>query len=528
VWPPSCRIEWRVTLTAGGERDGEMIFARVTPEKVKVTETYEVEQVISVNPRRTPGRLHSGQIKITVPYDGLRYFTRQAARDVQHARSGTRAAPDPDATIGHLVLAEHDQIETLPAGVRMRAEYGVLPVAVPLPGSAELIAGRSASEITHEYQPKYPQIVPAELEIDVLDPDSVDYMSLAEALADDNPEDTAHYAKIIGGIRQNISFQNTLMMRVTVRLSLPLDQERPNFPASLPVVRRLSIDWPTITSLRTTELEVYGTVLRDGQQVTDAGWQRFPVRYNPVDRRIEWEVVQMVKAEENADGGRARTIDYESLPMRLLIRHPGELYRTPKLKLRAQIEVPGYLMSGLDPRLFCAFGSELPRINEIGRDPLPTLTTRVDIDGTLVVDDAFARRYFSPHHNIIFDDVIPDPMRVNDIKIVLKSLGFSPVTDVWEDLATADAPQWFLRAERKRGPDQMDLWIYVDGSRHTVEQQQIEGDSNVKTTKTGISGQIRLHMLGRLPRDHQEMTREMNALERALRDRYQYHRVSRR
>lgn len=236
----------------------------------------------------------------------------------------------------------------------------------------------------------------------------------------------------------------------------------------------------------------------------------------------------MGRAEEDVDGGSARTIDYESPPMRLLIGHPGELYRTPKLKVRAEIEVPGYLMSGLDPRLFGATGRELPRITRMGQESLPALTTRVNIDGTLVIDDAFAKRYFSPHHNIVFDDIIPDEMRVTDIRNVLKSLGFSDIKEVWEDKSDPDAPQWFLRAVRRRGPDQMDLWIYVEGTRHILEREQIMGDSRVKTTASRASGQIRLHMLGRLPRDHQEMTREMNALQKALRDRYQYHMVSRR
>lgn len=499
-----------------------MIFARALPEKARVTETYEVDQVISVNPRRTRGKQHAGRIEITIPYDGLHYFTRRAAKDVELARGGNRPAADPDATVGHLLLADHDQVESLPADVRMRAEFGVLPIAVPLAGAEDLTADQKSSVITHEYQPRYPLILPAELEIAVMDPDTADYTSLAEALAGD-PEDAA-YLSIVEHIRQKVSFQNMLMMRVTVRLLLPLNPERRNVPVSKPMLRRVSIDWPTITSLRTTELEVRAA-LRQGDL---AAWRKFPVRYNPVDRRLEWELLEMGPAKENRDGGRARTIDYESPPMRLLIGHPGELYRIPELKVRAEIEIPGYLMSGLDPRLFGATGAELSRIPEMGWQPLPALTTRVTVNGTLVVDDAFARRYFSPHHNIVFDDIIPDEMRVTDIRNVLKSLGFSEINEVWKNTSDPDAPQWFLRAERRQGPDQMDLWIYVEGTRHFLEREQIMGDSRVKTTGSRASGQIRLHMLGRLPREHQEMTREMNALQKALRDRYQYHMASRR
>ena len=344
----------------GSARTGDgMIYARATPEKAKVTETYEVDQVISVNPQRRPGKQHPGQIEITVPFDGLNYFKRQAVRDVERARGGSRPAGDPDATIGQLLLAEHDQVVSLPPGVRMRTEYGVLPITVPLPATADLTAGRNSTVITHEYQPRYPGIVPAELEIDVMDPDDVDYMSLAEALAD-NAEDTAFYASIIGEIRQKVSFQNMLMLRLTVHLALPLNPERPNQPRKAPVVKRISIDWPTITSLRTTTLEVYAGLERNGQQAEGPEWREFPVRYNPVDRRLEWEVLRMARAEENKDGGRARTIDYQSPPMRLKIGHPGELYRTSELKVSAEIEIPGYLMSGLEPRLFDATGRAVP------------------------------------------------------------------------------------------------------------------------------------------------------------------------
>jgi len=505
-----------------------MIFARAVPEKAKVTETYEVDQVISVNPQRTRGKQHNGRIEITVPYDGLRYFTRQAARDVERARGGSRPAADPEATIGHLVLAEHDHVEGLPTGVRMRAEYGVIPVAVPLPRTPDLTAGRKSSVITHEYQPRYPEIIPAGLEIDVMDPDAVDYMSLAEALAD-TPEDTGLYAKVVDRIRQKVGFQNVLLIRMTVHLSLPFDPERPNVPTSNPEVRRVTIDWPTITSLRTTELEAYATLEQNGQQIKGADWWPFPVRYNPADRRLEWEKLGMGRVAENGDGGRARTINYESPPMRLLIEHPGELYRTPQLKLSAEIEIPGYLMSGLEPRLFNAIGREISTSPETGREAFPALTTRVTVNGTLVVDDAFAKRSFSPYHNIVFDDIIPDEMRVTDIRNVLKGLGFSEIEDKsTEDAHDPDSPEWFLRAKRRRGPDQMDLWVYVEGTRHVLEREQIMGDSRVKTKGGKATGQIRLHMLGRLPRDHREMTREMNALQKALRDRYQYHMAWRR
>jgi hypothetical protein len=502
-------------------RGGDTIYARANPEKVKVTETYEVEQNISVNPGRGPGVTPpAGRIEITVPYDGDQHFTRQAARDVQRAISGSPPSSGLRVVTGHLLLGQHE-LAGLPDGAQMRGQYGILPVAVPVSAAdlsdGGLAADQHACAITYDYQPKYPEIIPAQIDIDMYDPDTLDFMDMADELQADSASENAYYAEVIAGMRDKGGFENMLMMAVTVTLELPFNGH--GQPA--PRLRRFSIDWPTITSMNTTTLEIEARQ----EEGNKPGRMNLPVRYNPVEHRLEWESVQMARPLTSKGGGRPRTRDYECMQMLLSIEHPGELYRTPKLKVRAEIEIPGYLMSGLEPRLFNAFGKEQER--------KPMLTTRVNVNGTLVVDDAFARRSFSPCHRIFFDDIVPDDMRISDIRNVLRGLRFD-VFDEWSYKKDknvppdTDFPQWFLKARRSQGPDQMDLRISVEGSRHVLNRKQKKGDRHIETTQSKRSGQIRLSVLGRLPRDHQEVTREMNALQKALRDRYRPHQDSRR
>ena len=533
-----------------------MTFARAVPEKVKVTETYEVDQNISANPRLVPGKQRpTGEIEITVPYDGKDHVTRRAARDIKRVTSGIPAATSTEVVIGQLVLADHYHIENLPPDVRMRGEYGVMPIAIPRLSDAELTDGRKAAVITHEYKPRYPQVIPAAMEISVLDPDSLGEISLAEWLEDgreeglkEDPEEEAlrsnadfqaALTKAIGEFSQKIGFRSMLLLQMEVRLTLPIgpDPKNPRTPAKDPEVRKVSIGWPTITSLHTTTLQVHAAVLNDKQEVEEeADWQEFPVRYNPVDRRVEWEVLPMSGASEDKDGGRLRGTEYVSPPMHLLIGHPGELYKTGILKVTAEVEIPGYLLSGLDPQLFNAFGGRYPAFTEYpgtfaeGKELRPALKTVVTVNGEFTVEDIFRKRHFSPHHNIIFDDIAPDEMRIREIFSVLNNLGFSDVESLLEESKStdADAPEWFLRASRSRGPDQMTLWIYVEGTRRVVEHKQIMGDVHVQHTGKRDTGQLRLHMLGRLPRDHKDITREMNSLQKALRDLYQYQTASRR
>lgn len=543
------------TLTA--VRAGNaMTFARAVPEKVKVTEAYEVDQNISANPRLVPGKQQpTGQIEITVPYDGKDHVTRRAARDIKRATSGSHTVTDTEVVIGQVVLADHYHLESLPADVRMRGEFGAMPIAIPLLSDAELTDGRRAAIITHEYKPKYPEIVPAAIEILVLDPDSLSEISLAGMLEDgrakglradpeeealrNNADFQAVLTKAIGEIRQKIGFRSMVLLQMAVRLSLPIgpDSADPRIPTKDPEVRKVSIGWPTITSLHTTELEVHAAILNDNGVLKEkAAWRKFPVRYNPVGRRVEWEVLGMGRAPEDEDDSRPRAIEYVSPPMHLLVGHPGELYKTKKLGVTAEVEIPGYLLSGLDPQLFNAFGGRYPTFTEYseamvaGKELRPILTTVVTVNGEFTVEDIFRKRHFSPHHNIIFDDIAPDEMRVSEIFSVLKNLGFGDVKSLLEESKSTDpySPEWFLRASRSRGPDQMTLWIYVEGTRRVVERKQIMGDEHVQHTGNRETGQLRLHMLGRLPRDHKDITREMNALQKALRDRYQYQMASRR
>jgi hypothetical protein len=531
-------------------------FARAVPEKVKVTETYSVDQNISANPRLVPGKQQpTGEIEITVPYDGKDYVTRRAARDIKRATDGSSAATGTEVVIGQLVLADHYHIESLPPNVRMRGEFATVPITIPGLSDAELTDGRREAVITHEYTPRYPELIPAKIEILLLDPDSMGDITLAGMLEDgrakglradpgeedlrNNSDFQAVLTKAIGEIRQKGGFQSEVLLQMVVYLTLPIGPDPANRPTPVenPEVRKVSIGWPTITSLHTTELKVYGTVRNGEGGVEEPGaWRRFPVRYNPVDRRVEWEVLGMGRAEEDEHGGRSRTIAYVSPPMHLLVGHPGELHKTDKLKVTAEVEIPGYLLSGLDPHLFNAFGGKYPAFTEYsaaitqGKELRPALKTVVTVNGEFTVEDTFRKRLFSPHHNIIFDDIAPDKMRVNEIFNVLKNLGFNDPESLLDESKSADpyAPEWFLRASRSRGPDQMTLWIYVEGTRRVVERKQIMGDVQIQHTGSRETGQLRLHVLGILPRDHKEITREMNALQKALRDRYQYQMASRR
>lgn len=506
---------FRSTLGVRRGRGDEALYARATPEKVKITERYSVAQEISKNRSMHLDGEGTGRIEMTIPFDGRDHFTRQAADDVERGINTRPKAGERTAVVGHLLLADHAKTD-LRSIMRLHNQVGVIPLAVPVcsaDGTLEpLTADRQTCVIEYDYQPDTPLIYPIELDISLHDPDNLTLnlfeVGVLTRLGRTNP------GEVIKKLRQEASFTSELLLSIVVRLSLPVKM---GYPELAPMVKRMSVDWPTITSLRTTRLYVTEQPA-DGE---DPGFRQMPVRYNPVRRRLEWEKIPVFPLRESKDDGDAGVCSYASETMVLNIGHPGELFKEEKLEVKAAIEIPGYLLSGLEARLFDATGNKQ-------RNLQPKLATRFRIAAELYPADVFAGRQFSPHQQFVFDDIIPDEMRVIDIVTVLRNSRFE-VYEQWPDpqnKSNPETPRWLLMARRSQGPDDLDLLVAVEGKRDVMDREQIMADGRVKLSGNKESGQLRISVLGMLPRDHRELTREMNALQQALRERFRFQQTS--
>lgn len=497
-----------------GRGDGKL-YARARPEKVKITEEYSVTQEISKSPRRELGPA-TGRIDISVPYDGGEYFTHQAAEDVAWNLAGRRADGHEQGTavIGHLRLADHAKTDLRRVISQMRQYHnvGVMPLEIPVTsdveGADELTADRRTRVVEYDYRPDMPEFLPLELIAELYDTESLNMRGIKRSSSTGETD----LAKTIDGLRQKVSFKSELMMSINVKLVIPLSQGQ-KLPS--PRVKLVSVDWPAITSLRTTELEILGY---DGSGNLRA--EGHPVRYNPVRRRLEWEDVWLGNGEISEGSPDLRV--YWSPTMLLSIGHPGELFTAETLKIHAEVEVPGYLLSGLEARVFDATG------NIDSRPEMPKLTTRVDVDTEFYVADTFAKREFLPYQQFVFDDVIPDDMRITDITTVLRNAKFEMnPEECQEDRTNPGAPRWLLSAHRLQGPDTLELLIAVEGEKFMLDRQQIMGNNKIKVGSSRESGRMRVSVLGTLPRDHYDLTREMNLLQQALRELFRYQQTSR-
>jgi hypothetical protein len=510
---PTSRDIVRTALASRRGRSDERLYARATPEKVEIKETYSVSQEISKSPARKTGPC-TGRIFMSVPYDGGKFFTHQAVDDVKWGLSGRQGNAQGTAVIGQLRLADHAKtdLRRVIVGMRQFHNVGVMPLEVPVVAdvdSADTLAADCKTYIVdYSYVPDRPEVLPFELSAELLDPDSMNMYGV-KLLSSDGEMDLSD---TIDWLRQKVSFRSELVMRISARLAIPIKpgQVLPQRPQ----VKLMSIDWPAITSLRTTELQVESNS-RSGEQKM----VRHAVRYNPVHRRLEWNDISM--GQGRVPEGSPNLLVYESPLMHLRIGHPGELFTAEKLRMHAEVEIPGYLLSGLEARVFDARG------NADSRPQMPDLTTRVILETEFYVADIFARRNFLPYQQFIFDDVIPDEMRITDICTVLRNAKFhvDPKPHPGNQGNPAN-PKWLLSAERLQGPDALELQIAVEGERYVLDREQIMRNNRVKIAGTKESGRMRLSVLGMLPRDHYDLTREMNLLQQALRDRFRFQQTS--
>jgi hypothetical protein len=511
------------------------LYARATPEKVEITEKYSVTQEISSNPVWETGPA-TGRIEIVVPYDGDAYFTRQAMDDLKR---GSRAGNGQgSAVIGHLLFADHMRSGDLRSVMVLHHNAGVIPIEVSVPTDTDsidqLTADRQACLISYDYHPEDPEIRPIQLDVELRDPDTV-RLQVVDFLAE---RGHIGLSEAIAYLRRNASLEGGLELQISVQLDIPV---KPSGATPSPRVELMSVDWPAITSLSSTQLERNKA---QSERADDNDWSTsHPVRYNPVLRRLEWEDIPMELQPIDADSDDSARVElFKSVDMRLKIGHPGELFGTSgslqeqMLKIHAEVLIPDYLLSGLEARLFGATGDwqRRPRPGASGwrqpgeRNPWePELATRVYIDTECRILDMFNKRIFKPYHQFVFDDVIPDDMRVNDIMTVLRNAKFH-VPEPEGPGEDSKAPKWLLSATRRQGPDELTLRIAVEGERFLMDRTQIMGDNRIKVSGSKESGRIRLSVLGTAPRVHADLTSEINLLHQALRDRFRFQQTSRR
>jgi hypothetical protein len=463
-------------------RPHDRAYARARLSSAKIEERYSLEQVIAQNRERKVGAEPTGKIELELPYDGDKFLTRQACADIQRSRARNPGR----ARVGYLTLAGYQDTD-LDSVLGLTGSFGSMPIDPKLgPAAArgavdELVADRTVCRMWCTYKPvmKLRDIYPLEINLDLRDPDTAGPVD-----GNEHADAQAEFSKIA----QHVGFRPELLLRVTVRLHVPRDLA----DGAKVKVSEISVKWPTHPSPGLLAVAVAG--------------EQWALRYNPVKASLQWFDVPM-NAEQQAAGG--DFVTFGSPPMVLSIPQPGDLYGTPNLSGRVCVTIDR-LLSGTDARLFDATGRKERRIQ-------PELKSVTDCGFTFSLDHAFSRRELTPRQQMHFDEVIPNEMRIDDIKNALVNLGYrvrgGPLRP------TATATWWQLTASRSDGPERLTLDLVIEGRQYTARRQrQLPGGMTYQTDLE--SGEIRIYVQGKTRGDSQAVVHDVNALRRALDERF--------
>ena len=361
------------------------------------------------------------------------------------------------------------------------------------------------------YRPATPKIVPVRVDIELDDPDTAEFRDDAPPPRRRRIEDAsdplalqADRAEVIRrSPERQLDFVPDLRLRLRVRLHLPRDLA----DGAEATVSKVFISWPAHTSLSSLALHA------DGKP---------QIGYNPEQEHegcrggLEWSRVPLAREEADpvaagqheAQERAEEIITLSSGEMVLSISNPGELYKQGKLSGRIEVSV-NHLLSGMTARLYDATGKQC----QPGRPELKLQSTVVT-EFSLPLYDAFARRIMSPYQWLYFDEVIPGEMRIDDIKMALRNRGFRSVS-----LEGADPENCWIIAYRVHGPDQLRLALYIKGERYKARRERsVPGGMTDRTSVE--SGDLRIYVYCFLRAESKPVVREINALRRALRERF--------
>lgn len=480
---------------------------RANPKEIKLTEDYFCYQEISRNPKKREFQAPTGKIEIVIPYDGFEFIPKS---QIKKLRNRTKLAWNRQeklwAEIGSLELANNSQIDLAPISEYVRDAQNIR-LKIPVSGDGLsrhelLFEDQYSAGINYDYNPNRMDYIPINVKMKLFDEDLI---NIDEDLIKiyDNKDKAAQLTELFKNNVCQINLQPYLLLQIQVTISLP----RAIAEKLSPVIKGMFINWPSITSSEALEIR-WGNCqsIKEYKQVHEKLSPQ-TLHYNPLERRLEWSEVKFNKSKQTANPD---LIIYNSDTMFLEIAQPGGLYNETELQGGLQIEIPDFLFSGLTPRFHDLTGELTEPQNMKKKTVFNTIFN-------LILDDALDRRLFFPFQQYQFDEVIPDEIRVSNIRTILTDRGFRIIAE--QDLAEDGQTKLkqLIIARRVNGSKTFDLLVLLEGDYlEATRKAQIDGGKEYQSTFK--SGTMKILFQGLAKGEYNLLMREMINLQKALID----------
>lgn len=486
----------------------ETIYVRAIPKKIEITETYYYEKYISTNDSLEEREPPKGKIDIVIPYDGNKYFKKEAIQDTKQQIGNKFSSINANALIGHLSLRNQEQTD-LEDLLYQSGKYQAIPILIPVAGSTfsmpeQLGSDLHRCEIGHEYSPRSPEIKPVYPEVRVLDdfmlflPDPEELEDLPASRCEELADQIINKKVFLGQQGRSRSLKGKLFVGIKARLSLPQHlNPRPN-----PSIKRVSMEWPTLTHLESLKLYHISTT-NTGHFLEEAG-----LIFNSVNGSIEWTDITMSQLISQRQ-------DFVSPLMLLGVSQPGEIYQQTSLKGKIEIEIPEILLSTLEADFYKFDGQKLESLLAECSQRKTRIITNFEVD----LAQAFAKGERFTSQELVFDNILPEDANLRTIRDVLEDQGFTCIVKApsTQSNRTDKNTTWVLSAWRSEDLKKLVLWLIVKGEQKSTSVSIKQG--NRTFAEREVNGSLTIYMLGKLPYDNYSLLKSMNSLQEELRQR---------
>jgi hypothetical protein len=400
-----------------------------------------------------------------------------------------------------------------------------LPLLIPVSNNTltnieKLSEDKYTCILTQKYQPETPHILRICHEVKILDDN--DFLSISSLKEDEklwqdlNNNDNDKYkdfaskiTKIIprklksGTEEYHFPVKRKLFIQIKVRLSLPVELEL----SELPILKRVSIEWPTLTSFQNFGLKI--------------GDKPANIIYNPLSRRLE-----CIRTSSNIQlkpYNESKSRKFYEIQILLEIPQPADFYDETKLKGDIEVEIPMQLLSETQARFYGFNSSNESKFGEDTGQNIQ-LNTHLISDFCLHLNEAFKERLRTTTKEIIFHNTLLTEENLRIIIDILESHSFSSYCTKLSNnqlncgLITNDLTNestWLIYAQSSKETEKITLWIAIS----EVEKKQSATISHGERKFQGeeSTGKLKMRLLGKLTGDAYTLIQRMNTLEKEFR-----------
>ncbi|MEZ4864807.1 MAG: hypothetical protein R3C14_26075 [Caldilineaceae bacterium] len=504
-----------------------LIFARAQPKSIKLTEkyTYYIE-VDPINDLVDLGDENpQGHLEISIPYDMEILVTSQTFQDIKRQAPLFIKQGNVDIRIGYLGFSDYESSD-ITNDLDLNSS-DILPLDISINIEELEDVHRSGQlfpcQFIHEYTPEWPDAIPVQLRVDVLD--EADISNKREHWLD-RLEQWKHNQETASNIEKWLAeythFNRVLIFYFKFALSIPYRLNSQKIQAlpeddstisndkklskdanessngkereldeNIPRIARLALQWPIEISHRAAILHVEGKT-------------KYRI-YDPEKGAVEWHDIGFISPLSISPG--TELYDYVTPTVRLDVIQPGELYHKEHVEGEIEVKIPCAL-SGVEINYFNTFGKKQPEVLEY--------QTTLLIKFKLFLKSSFDQKRYIPNQQLEFEGVVLNELRVIDINNVLMDIGFKS-----KAIKIVKNEFYFITGEKGDSPEQIKLWIIVKGKlTQTTRERTIPGEHTFKTILE--TGHMTLNMYGRIKGNPKSLLESMNLIHNRLKEQF-YH-----